>query len=468
MNGKGARHGWGFLVTLSGVRLQILLTARATQQKMGRQTYIASLLLIGVLGIHALTYPSPLITLPLHEIGNSYGFQQILVGGIPVDNVVLDTGSSDFVIRTCNNNDATAPCYKGNITQTSPSVDTCVRLVEDGSDIVSFESCFETYDRIVLKDDTTTHQSSTVVNANFYLSEVLNTSGLHILDWSDAGGLMGLAYPSLSSLSPTHATVFEQLLLNQSSSEEATSDTTTYNHNLVGIDFNKFDDIHDEMVNEASYLHLGGLDSAKSQHMTWSVSNLDTTPSFHIFSIHHLSLCGAPLLAPIAGSWPALVDTGSTCLSLPSEIMNSFLAWLPQLKGCAHSSSSPDSSDLCYVSSAEANSLPWLSFRVGAGGFTMGSSYQGHFKNNNNGGNGDDMNYDPSDGWIHIPLYSLLLEEEEISVSTGHKLSIQKLCVIRGGDIVSAGTDVEVVKEDKSGGWLDDDSTVTMREVEPR
>ena len=43
-------------------------------------------------------------------------------------------------------------------------------------------------------------------------------------------------------------------------------------------------------------------------------------------------VCGVRLLSAArlgAGSWPAIVDTGATCLGLPTELRDSLRAWVP-------------------------------------------------------------------------------------------------------------------------------------------
>ena len=99
--------------------------------------------------------------------------------------------------------------------------------------------------------------------------------------------------------------------------------------------------------------------------------------AFQMLDLYGLSVCGADLLGKTSASWPALVDTGSSCLTLPSDMFTSLLAWSPNIH-CAPASPSEDARDLwaavdpshipsrrCYLPAGlSAAALPVLTFSL--------------------------------------------------------------------------------------------------------
>ena len=50
--------------------------------------------------------------------------------------------------------------------------------------------------------------------------------------------------------------------------------------------------------------------------------------SFHRLELFDLSICGATLHGAVSNHWPALVDTGASCLALPAELHDALFAWV--------------------------------------------------------------------------------------------------------------------------------------------
>jgi len=53
--------------------------------------------------------------------------------------------------------------------------------------------------------------------------------------------------------------------------------------------------------------------------------------AFHSFELYKLSVCNTGLLGNISSHWPAMIDSGASCLTLPKELFESVVAWVPAL-----------------------------------------------------------------------------------------------------------------------------------------
>jgi len=92
--------------------------------------------------------------------------------------------------------------------------------------------------------------------------------------------------------------------------------------------------------------------------LQWSATQ--NSPSFHRLELFDVSVCGVGLLGTSA-FWPALVDTGASCLGLPEPLFESLFTWL-SVASCP-SQFTPTST--CRIpASVPAASLPVLSFRL--------------------------------------------------------------------------------------------------------
>jgi len=76
-----------------------------------------------------------------------------------------------------------------------------------------------------------------------------------------------------------------------------------------------------------------GVEWSESQPVTLAGASVNGqyTYAFHAFEVYGLSVCGAPLLGTTSSHWTAMVDTGAACLTLPQELFDSLVAWVPAL-----------------------------------------------------------------------------------------------------------------------------------------
>ena len=175
---------------------------------------------------------------------------------------------------------------------------------------------------------------------------------------SDVDGLLGLSYGPLSALAQLDASTYSSAFLaitqaTQIQSQSATfaldfSDNTAF---IGGIDGHcehqhtheaDGETVQRPELSRCHYLIARSLalrvcvDCVCAEKyrdsLQWSYGAAFGLDDYHSFSMWDLSVCGANLqqgvlqgVAPMS----AIVDTGSTCLSLPAELFDALVSWLP-------------------------------------------------------------------------------------------------------------------------------------------
>ena len=109
-----------------------------------------------------------------------------------------------------------------------------------------------------------------------------------------------------------------------------------------GLDFNEGP--------SGSTMQLGGVKEQYSKSLQWFYQP-SSFPSNHVFFLENITFCGNSLLSNYSNNWPVVVDSGSVCMSLPSEFYDTFLAWL-------------DNSTV--ISIKDLDTLPAISFQLAA------------------------------------------------------------------------------------------------------
>ena len=426
------------------------------------------------------------LTVQLVNVGPSYALRSLDVSGQTVRTVLVDTGSSDLIVRSCagrspeeEGNATATPCFTpGNRSAATLDPGTCAALVEDGTDRVDFGTCMVDNDHDLALP--ATPKVAAARRPPFLVAGSMNLTNPRFHPWEAAGGLLGLAFPSLSQhADPQGRTAFEALLWNATTATVANAATSAYassggageyssNGRLVGLDLREppisMEAIDGDAraaaaaaaaVASASALHLGGLDPAYGNHVAWSevATYGASAPAYHGLRLHHLGMCGQPLLAASlreTSSWPAVADTGSDCLALPSELFDAVAAWAPfAYCGTRRAPAPPPARGgnrhLCFVAPGQASALPWLSFTLAGNGLVAGATPPRAHSGGSSAAEGG--------RWVHLPLKSLLLTEADGDGLHTDRDGNLALCLERGEPAlnVPAADDSATVSADDDG-----------------
>jgi hypothetical protein len=230
----------------------------------------------------------------------------------------------------------------------------------------------------------TVEMGTVITNNELYIQSqafIAENSVLH--DWKNSTGNFGMGY----NYTGTGYTSFQQILLD--------STTDIDESQTFGLDFRNPSSSIASIASQTSSIQLGGISSSFSSSISW-LSQPIQYPVYHEFFIEDLSFCGIDLFGNYSNNWLVMVDSGSSCLTLPSEMYNAFSTWY---------------SNTTAVSNT--NQLPALSFKL------LGSSNS-----------------------LFIPLSELIVASNAIETEVGApyvnlqgSTSPSRICVLSGGDI---------------------------------
>jgi hypothetical protein len=228
-------------------------------------------------------------------------------------------------------------------------------------------------------------QMGTVVaNNELYMQSlafIANNPVLH--NWKNSTGDFGMGY----NYSGTGYTSFQQILL--------ASTTDTEESQTFGLDFRNPSSSIASIASQASSIQLGGISSSFASSISYLTQPVQY-PVYHEFFIEDLSFCGVDLFGNYSNNWLVMVDSGSSCLTLPSEMYNAFASWYSNTTAVTNT-----------------NQLPALSFKL------LGSSES-----------------------LFIPLSELIVAANAIETEVGApyvnlqgSTSPSRICVLQGTEI---------------------------------
>lgn len=148
-------------------------------------------------------------------------------------------------------------------------------------------------------------------------SQDLDVANPYLHQWLNGSGAMGLSYCTLSGNCPY--TPFQELL--GASTEDSVVNQT------FGLDFRNPNSNISSISSNISSIQLGGAKPEFNESLNWLSQPTPSTVVYHQFFLKDLQFCGTALLANISRNWPVLIDTGSSCLTLPEEIYDHIAGW---------------------------------------------------------------------------------------------------------------------------------------------
>ena len=286
------------------------------------------------------------VRVPLHAIGDHVGVALRITDAVDQPRVVdtiLDTSSADVILR--NASGLVAPQIKA-------LEDNEHALFFDGELVVFADAALRGPARVALLgriDDTNGTVNPLAVDATADDAPVITAatfasrSRLHRA-WADVGGLLGAAYPGAALVPDPRRnpedtwknSTFTRLLRGavgaarrDARSDADSSDASEDDTGGGGGGNDVF--ALDVEPGRGGELHLGAPAPRFARSLRWSEAFPLSRPGRrrHEFPMFHLGACGVDLFSNYSSHWPAVVDTGAACLTLPGEFFDMVMAWAP-------------------------------------------------------------------------------------------------------------------------------------------
>lgn len=248
----------------------------------------------------------------LNRTGLSY-FVHLDIGS-QIYNAIIDTGNP-FLTAINNSN-------FHSVTETETY---CLTLWEDGTYVYfdagsSSKNCVQTVDEISL--------GNVNVSGTYTIATRWNADNPYLHNWNQTNlADIGLSYTS-SSNGKYELSVFENIVL--SSTQQPLTDYQTLspiinstNSTSFGLDFKDEDE---EKDGSGSTMQIGYVQERYKDSLVWYYQPTDL-PDYHRILIENFNLCGVNLMSNWSTVWPVLIDTGSACLTLPSEFYDTLIAY---------------------------------------------------------------------------------------------------------------------------------------------
>jgi hypothetical protein len=225
---------------------------------------------------------APGATIPVSNLGYSYT-TSISVSGVEYTEAVL----ASFLSSTYVTNAA----HYGDTICEAISVDSTLVYLEADSAPCALTSA-----------ELSVHDIATDTEILLYGNITAQNPILH--DWEDSSnGFLGLNYNTSGGDTP-----FLSVLRASAASDEA----------IFGLD------LQPQESGIPSSMQLSYILSNYSDSLVWGDSQATVYPSSHQFFASQLSFCGTSILTNWSSNWPVIVDTASSCLTLPSELYDVF------------------------------------------------------------------------------------------------------------------------------------------------
>ena len=377
----------------------------------------------------AFDLPEPSLVVPLVRLGYNVGLEQLWLRGgaddasapasnLSLSRVLLDSGSSNLIVRACHDaaGAAAAPpaCYPATSATARASLSNasaareCARLLLDEASLASFSRCTEHDDALALaRRADGAGAPRWAPRAPLLAARRLNASDAWLYpSWAfrdDAaaeqpglGGVLGLGYfDARLTLRAEAGADDASARSNAVSSLEAEAAGAPSDPLLWALDVDDPASAADDGALAPAApgaLYLGGVPRARVAALAaagaavgWAEYHHAEQPLSDGYPQLELELfeprvCGARLLSNWSRSWVAHVDTGAACLTLPREHFDVLRAWLPTPTRCG-----PPPADaggrsararfLCYFNASVADAaagddgrFPWLSFALAQDG----------------------------------------------------------------------------------------------------
>lgn len=376
----------------------------------------------------------PEFTAKVESIGYQYGLT-IAGNGVERSRFILDTAVSNVVFMACAESESCGAFYQRVVVADATVM--CPMLLVD-QELVGFSNCSLATSFLAIKGEyanASIEPADTVQTMAFEASAVNVSAQNHLqAAWPTASGFMGMAYKALV---PSWQRVGESTAFRAMLGEIllAAGQGQVQHAAVVGLDFrppacDNIDTATSGVRGNGSWLDVGGVDARYRDRILWGEVPVHWD-TFHSLRLYHLQICDVGILGNSTSSWPALIDTGSTCLGMPAALYDRLMTYLPvsrcywaeadalgqpeHLPGMGGALLSPDLSERhsrCWIKEADAARLPSLSFQVAE--YTSAGAEER----------------------LHIDVRQLLLWDLPLLAGTPEGRREFPLCIRRGGKMV--------------------------------
>eukprot|EP01006_Ploeotia_vitrea_P035549 TRINITY_DN65896_c13_g5_i1.p1 TRINITY_DN65896_c13_g5~~TRINITY_DN65896_c13_g5_i1.p1 ORF type:complete len:703 (-),score=375.75 TRINITY_DN65896_c13_g5_i1:80-1984(-) len=320
--------------------------------------------------------------IPLRMTGDGLHFTMKLRVGSNRQTVhtVIDTGTADLLILSSaqcaddvsmlGHRDADGVCFNDRTSTSTAPNDTSTAVTARYS--ISIDGEIVSDNRTRLIDDTVELDTQRLGQSNvvspggserkqgrmpiMFSNDLVRRGPLHF--FNDSGGSIGLAYAGLAN-KLIGRSPFLQLLNSQRPMFALDLNDPNIDTSMGGSAFATGVAALADGSALTSEMHLEGIAEKYRDHLVWSERQPTTHALYHDLAVYDMSLCGANLMQGRWNALSALVDTGAACLTLPAEMFDSVLAWVPA--ECTEDFE-------CYLPLGTRVELPVLSFRVSVNG----------------------------------------------------------------------------------------------------
>lgn len=141
--------------------------------------------------------------------------------------------------------------------------------------------------------------------------------------WQLSNGDIGLSYCYSDSCN-NNLTPFQELVQDAVSNDSNLIFGLDFRSNNNDIPYIKYFDGMNNLIN--SSMQLGNVKKEFIDTLNWTAQS-DQSPTYHQFFIENFLFCNNYQLGNYSMNWLVMVDTGSSCLTLPQEIYNNFIDW---------------------------------------------------------------------------------------------------------------------------------------------
>ncbi len=345
----------------------------------------------------------------LHKEGLHYTIS-LNVGGISFPRFLLDTASSDLILRT-----DFAPYSKRKFQTTDKNppgnwfpkklLDTVEHNLYVDNRVISYKFLSTSKADVSIETTRTTTTTTTTTTATITTTNIATTPLNHTVvladsvsldeddwtvltsSWQNSSGVLGIGFPTQSDTFTKSTNLTTENIESKDPGKIRNNTWSGLLLETISPDLLAFalDFDGDSVSNNQPTLWMGGVPKSYRSKLTWAeysparppllvgtyndmfinatqalinnnIPTYQNPNSYYRFRMHDLNVCNVSLIRNVSDAWPVLLDSGAACLMLPSNLFDSVINWL--------GSSVKEFGKDVWILNTQRNKLPTLSFAL--------------------------------------------------------------------------------------------------------